>query len=229
MYRVCVVRTGMIHGLGLFLLAYKEIMANEFVRLDFDVKSVQRTIDELPRITKRVTAGTLNKVGRKANTAAKKFITSNYNIKARSLKLGNLVSLRTADARKPNPAFTIFIRKRARGLFKYGAKQLKTGVSVRVTKARKKISSAFISSWRKGGIQQQQFVFLRDKALGTVTRISKSGRPYKATKRRSLLGPSVAQLYNSRKVRVVINKTIVENYQPVFDADFKKQLDRKRK
>lgn len=204
-------------------------MSNEFVRLDFDVKSVQRKIDELPRITKRVTASTLNKVGRKANTAARKFIRSNYNIKARSLKLGNLVSLRRADARKPNPTFTIFIRKRARGLFKYGAKQLKTGVSVRVTKARKKIGSAFISSWREGGIQQPQFVFINDKALGTVTRISKSGRPYKATKRRSLVGPGIAQLYNSRKVRVIINDTIVENYQKVFDADFRKRLDKRKK
>ena len=199
------------------------------MRLDFDVRSVQRNIDELPRIARKVTASTLNKVGRKANTAARKFITSNYNIKSRSLKLGNLVSFRRADARKPNPTFTIFIRKRARGLFKYGAKQLKSGVSVRVTKTRKRISKAFISSWRGGGIQQQQFVFLHDKALGTVTRISRSGRPYKATKRRSLVGPSVAQLYNSRKVRVVINKAIVENYQPVFDADFKKRLEKRKK
>jgi hypothetical protein len=204
-------------------------MGNEFVRLDFDVKSVQRNIDELPRIARKVTASTLNKVGRKANTAARKFITSNYNIKSRSLKLGNLVSLRRADSRKPNPTFTIFIRKKARGLMKYGAKRLNRGVSVRVTKARKKIGSAFVSSWRKGGIQQQQFVFIRDKALGTVTRTSRSGGTYEDTKRKALFGPSVAQLYNSRKVRVIINKAIVENYQPVFDADFKKRLDKRKK
>lgn len=201
----------------------------EFVRLDFDVKSVQKTIDALPGIAKKVTAGTLNKVGRKANTAARKFITANYNIKARSLKLGNLVNLRRADARKPNPTFTIFIRKQARGLMKYGAKRLKRGVSVRVTKTRKKIASAFISSWRRGGIQQPQFVFVRDKTLGTVTRISRSGKAYKDTKRRSLIGPSIAQLYNSRKVSVVINKTITENYQPVFDEDFKKRLEKRRR
>jgi hypothetical protein len=204
-------------------------MSNEFVVLKFDVRSVQRNIDELPKIARKVTASTLNKVGRKANTAARKFITSNYNIKSRSLKLGNLVSLRRADARKPNPTFTIFIRKQARGLMKYGAKRLSRGVSVRVTKARKKIGSAFISSWRKGGIQQQQFVFIRDKALGTVTRTSRSGGTYEDTKRKALFGLSVAQLYNSRKVRVIINKAIVDNYQPVFDADFKKRLEKRKK
>ena len=204
-------------------------MTAEFVRLDFDLRSVQKNIDDLPKIARRATATTLNKVGRKANTAARKFIRSNYNIKARSLKLGNLVSLRRADARKPNPTFSIFIRKQARGLMKYGAKRLTQGISVRVTKKRKKIRSAFISSWRKGGIQQEQFAFIRDERLGTVTRISRSGRKYQATKRKSLQGPSVAWLYGSRKVRVLINKTVVDNYQPVFDADFKKRLDKRKK
>jgi hypothetical protein len=204
-------------------------MTAEFVKLNFDLKSVQKNIDDLPGITRRATATTLNKVGRKANTAARKFITSNYGIKSRSLKLGNLVNLHRADARKPNPTFSIFIRKQARGLMKYGAKRLTQGVSVRVTKTRKKISRAFMSSWRKGGIQQEQFVFIRDEKLGTVTRISRSGRKYKATKRKSLHGPSVAWLYGSRKVRAIINKTVVENYQPMFDADFKKRFDKRKK
>lgn len=203
--------------------------ATEFVRLDIDFKAVARVIDDLPKIVTKAHVGTLNKVGRKANTAARKFITSNYNIRSRSLKLGKLVSIRRADARKPNPTFTIFIRKQARGLFKYGAKRLNRGVSVRVSKARKTLRNAFISSWRKGGIQQEQFVFVRDKALGTVTRISRSGGTYKDTKRRSLVGPSVAQLYESKRVSVVINKTIVENYQPVFDADLRKRINKKKK
>jgi hypothetical protein len=212
----------------------------EFVKLNFDVRSVQKTIDDLPKIAGRVTAGTLNKVGRKANTAARKFITSNYNIKARSMKLGKLVTLRRADARKPNPTFTIFIRKQARGLMKYGAKQLKTGVSVRVGNSRKKITGAFIAPWRSG--ETEKYVFVRDKRLGTVTRIRRgatrdalsaafftTGSFFKDTKRRSLFGPRISDIYNSRKVRVIMNKTIVENYQPVFDADFKKRLDKRKK
>ena len=198
----------------------------EFVKIHFDARSMQKDIEALPKITRTVTVNTRNKVGRKANIAAMKFITSHYNIKARSMKLGVLVSLRRADARKPNPTFTIFIRKQGRGLFKFGAKQLKTGgVSVRVTKTRKKIKSAFISTWRKG--QDHQFVFIRGKSLGTITRTSPTGKKFTSKKRRALFGPNVAQLYGSKRTRDVMNKVIRLNFRPIFDADFKKKLARR--
>ena len=137
------------------------------------------------------------------------------------------MSLRRADARKDNPVFTIFIRRKGRGLFKFGAKQLKTGgVSVRVARTSKKIKNAFISTWRGG--QSHQFVFIRDKGLGTVTRISPTGRKSKGTKRRSLFGPNVAQLYGSRRVKDVINKTVRLNFQPIFDENLKKILAKKK-
>ena len=199
------------------------------VKLHFDVRSVRKDIEALPKIARRVTVNTLNKVGTRANKAAKKFITSHYNIKPGSIKLkGKPVSLRRADARKDNPVFTIFIRRKGRGLFKFGAKQLKTGgISVRVTRTSRKIKSAFISTWRRG--QGNEFVFVRDKSLGTITRISPSGRKSKSTKRRSLFGPNVAQLYNSRQAKDIINKTVRLNFQPIFDEDLSKRLAKRRK
>ena len=44
----------------------------------------------------------------------------------------------------------------------------------------------------------------------------------------ALVGPSVAQLYNSRRTKDVINKTMRLNFQPIFDEDLKKRLAKKR-
>lgn len=207
-------------------------MTTEFVKIHFDVRSMEKDIKALPKITRGVTVGTLNKVVRKANTAGRKFITSHYNIKARSMKIGGLVSIKRADARKADPlTASIFIRQKARGLFKYGAKQLKSGgVGVKVTKTRKKLKSAFISSWRRGGIQQPQFVFRKatGKNAGKITRISRTGTRYEADKRESLVGPSVAQLYGSRKTRNVMNKVVRLNFRPIFDADFRKKMAKRK-
>ncbi len=136
------------------------------------------------------------------------------------MKIGRLVRLKRANARSNRNVFTILIRKQGRGLFKYGAKQLAGGVRVRVKKTKKTVRGAFISTWRKGGTDKR--VFVRDKRLGTYTRGIRKG-----IKRRALFGPSIADLYNSKRVRDIIDKTIDRHFQKVLDEEFNRQFEKR--
>jgi|APSaa5957512622_1039677.scaffolds.fasta_scaffold39542_2 hypothetical protein len=214
-----------------------------FVSIETNLNTVQKNIERWPRDARKAAAITLNKVVRKGNKAAKTHIKKNFNFK----KVGSItrrVSIKRADARGGDSIVaTIFIKKVGRGLGLYSAGQRgskgkrKGRVSVRVKGTRKTLrQGAFISTWSGEIVDGNSFmkgstVFRKatGSKAGTITRISRSGRPYKADKREMLFGPDVAQLYGSRKVRVLINKTVVENYQPVFDADFKKRLDKRKK
>jgi hypothetical protein len=197
----------------------------EFFKLEIDLRELERQFTFLPDVTKKATVNSLNKVGRLANTGAKKDITSNYNIKASSLKIGSVVNLKRADARRGIPVFTIIVRKVARGLLKYGAVQGARGVTVKVRKSPKTIRSSFISTWKRG--QSNKFVFIRDPKLGTVIR-KRKGRQYIAQKRRQLFGPSIAALYNSRRVRREIDSVIDKNYQSLLNEEFNRQFEKKR-
>lgn len=198
----------------------------EFLRFDYDVRALDRAFDDLPDVTRKAAVNALNKVGRMANAAVRKFIVSEYNIKSRSLRLGNLVTLRRADARKDRFVFTIFIRRRGRGLMKYGAIQESRGVSVRVKQSRKTIRHAFLSTWRRG--EANRFVFVRDLRRGTVTRATRKGTAYKTAKRRALFGPGIAALYGSRRSKRLIDETIEKNYRRILDEEFKRQFERRR-
>lgn len=198
------------------------------MRLNVSNREMERLFADLPVATKRATANTLNKVIRKANRNLKKYVTGNYNVPARSLKLGGLISIKRADARRNIGKATIIIRKVGRGLFKFSPKQDIGGyVSVKIKKTRKTVRGSFISVWRKG--QSAQFVFRRDKSAGLVTRRSKAGKTYQAQRRRSLFGPKIADLYTSRAAGRVLDKTIEDNFQTMLDAEFNRQVERKRR
>jgi hypothetical protein len=203
----------------------------KFVKLNVSNKALDDLFADLPDVTKRATVNTVNKVTRKANKNIKEFVTDIYNIPKRSIKLGGIVSIKRADARKNLATATIFIRRVGRGLFKYAARRTESGVTVKIKNTRKRVKGGFVSSWYKGGIQQPQFVFRKGRGenAGTITRISKKGTPYKADKREALSGPMIADLYTSRNARKVLDKTIEKEFQPTLDEEFNRQVDRKRR
>jgi hypothetical protein len=193
------------------------------------MRELEREFDDLPIVTQKAMVNALNKVGRLANKAIAKFIKDNYNIPAKSLKIGYLVKLIRADARKASDTgrawrafFTIVIRKRAINLIMYGGEQIiGGGVSVRVKRTTKVIRRAFVSVWKSGS--HKRFIFVRDPKLGTF--MSKYG---KRTKRRALYGPSIADLYGSIRARKIIDDTIEKNFQPMLDKEFERQFERRR-
>lgn len=194
----------------------------EFFELKINERELDREFDILPLITQKAVVATVNKVGRLGNKAIATFIKSNYNIKARSLKIGKLITLKRADVRRGISTFTIIIRKQGRGLFKYGAKQVKGGVRVIVKKSAKTVRGAFISTWRSGDSHQR--VFTKDRKLGTYSKGGGKPRP----KRRALFGPMVADLYTSIRAQKVLDETVEKNFQPMLDVEFDRQFERKR-
>lgn len=192
--------------------------------LHVDSKDLGVVFADLNIALKRATVNSLNKLGREANREIAVDIKKNYNIKARTLKIGKTVKLLRADSRKSNPVFTIRIRKRARGLFLYGASRRKAGVSVKVKRTRKTIRKAFLIRSRQG----KMFVARKDKKGGKVQRISKSGTRYMAPRSEFLIGPSLAQLYSRRKSRQIIVILIKGKYKKELADQFNKQFEKRR-
>ncbi len=193
--------------------------------LDVDLKSLESQFLDLNIALKRAVVNTTNKVGRKANREIAKDIKANFNIKQKSLRLGKTVRLRRADARKDDPVFRIVIFKKGRGLFLFGAKKGRRGVSVLVKKSRKTVKGSFFITSKS---RNKTFVARRAKSGGTVERTSRSGRRYKAPRSKFLFGPSIASLYASRRSRKVLEKVINEGYQKELDDQFNRQFEKRR-
>ena len=192
----------------------------DFFKMNVNMVELEREFDILPLVTQKAVVNTTNKVGRLANKNIATFIKSNYNIKARALKIGKLITLKRADVRKGISTFTIIIRQQGRGLFKYGAKQVKGGVRVMVKKSAKTVRGAFISTWRSGDPHQR--VFVRDRKMGTYSKGGGSPRP----KRRALFGPMIMDLYTSIRAWKILDETVEKNYQPMLDVEFERQVEK---
>ncbi len=200
-----------------------------FVKIEISDSEIDRMFADLPAVAKRATANTLNKVIRIVNKNVRKFITDNYNIPKKAIKIaGGLVSFKRADARRDIGTATIFIRKVGRGLFKYGAIESGNRVLVTVKKTPKRVRGAFVSIWRKG--ETNKFVFRKaiGKNAGTITRRTKTGKSYQAAKREVLFGPKIADLYVSRRAGGIVDKTIDKEYQVLLDKEFNRQFERRR-
>ena len=189
-----------------------------------DSKELGVVFDDLNIALKRATVNSLNKLGREANREIATDIKKTYNIKAATLKIGKTVKLLRADSRKSNPVFTIRIKKRARGLFLYGASKRKKGVSVKVKRTRKIVRKAFLVRSRQNKI----FVARKDKKGGKVQRVSTSGTRYMAPRSEFLIGPSLAQLYRRRKVRGIIVRLINVKYKKELSVQFNNQFEKRR-
>lgn len=196
-------------------------MGKGFLTFNHEISEINKAFDDVSQSYKKAVSNTVNKVGRQANKAVSQHIKSNYNISAQDLKIGHLVRLTRSDARKDLFLFVITVFQSSRDLIKYGARQLSTGVSVRVKKRAKMIRGAFISTWRKDG--KNNYVFVRDSKRGYYF---KGGT--KREKRKTLFGASIADLYRSIKAGKIIDNVLDENFQKVLDEEFNKQFEKRR-
>lgn len=201
-------------------------MSGKLLNLTFDISEIDKTFNDMSAAFKKAAVNTLNKVGRGANRQAATFIKSQYNIPAKALKIGDKVKLIRADARKDFVSFIIRVIQSRRGLMLYGATQTARGVSVRVKKTAKTIPGAFISTWSRG--DKDKFVFTRDPKVGFYRKPNSKLKSKPREKRRMLLGPSVADLYGSSKVKFLINKAITDNFKGELDGEFNSQFEKRR-
>lgn len=199
-------------------------MGNVF-NIKIDVQKLEAEFRDMNNALKKATVNSLNTVGRKINKEMAADIKLNYNIKARSLKLGKIVRLIRADARKQIPFFTISILKKGRGLALYSPKRTKAGISVKIKKTRKTVKGSFFITSRSKG---KKFVARKGKEGRAVERISRTGKRYKAARSEFLLGPSIAGLYRRRNSLALIDKVIDREYKKILDENFNKQFERRR-
>ncbi len=197
-------------------------MGNVF-NLKIDVLKLENEFRDMNTALKKAVVNSLNIIGRKGNKEIAKDIKQNYNIKARTLKIGATVRLIRADARKDIPFFNISILKKARGLFLYNPKRTKSGISVKIKKSRKTVKGSFFIKSKKGF----RFVARKSKKGGTVERISSTGRRYQAPRSEFLFGPSIAVLYRRRKSLQVIDRVINRDYKKTLDTNFNKQFEKR--
>ena len=199
----------------------------QFVKLEIDKGSFDRMFSDLPQVTKKATANALNVVVRKVNKNIRAHISNTYTVPKSATKFGDLVSIKRANANKNIGVAIIFIKKRGRDLLKYGAKQIKEGISVKVKARTETIKGAFISPMWKRGAGKVVMLKGKGKRAGFVTRTTKKGTPYKAAKRQVEWGPQIATLYTNQGARAVMNKTIDDEFQKELDIQFKKQFEKR--
>lgn len=193
--------------------------------LHVDVNDVESAFADMNSALKTATVNTLNVVGRTSNKLIAADIKANYNIKARTLRIGKTVSLRRADVRKRVPVFTISILKKGRGLALYSPTKTKAGISVRIKKGKQTVRGSFMIKTKRG----MWFVVRKNRKGGFVDRVSKSGKRYKAARSEFLYGPSLATLYARRKSLRIIREVIDTDYKSELDRQFNNQFEKKRR
>ena len=199
---------------------------SDFFKITIDPNEISRLFSDLPQVTKKATANTLNIVARKVNKNLKFHVTDKYNIPKRSMRIGGLISIKRANARTNIGNAIIFIRRQGRGLIKYGAKQIGPGISVKVKKATRVVKGGFIAPLRKRGSDEFAFIKATGKKAGRVMRRTEKGTLYEADKREIMYGPPIADLYTNKSAEGVILKTIDQEFQDTLDTQFNKQFEK---
>jgi hypothetical protein len=193
---------------------------------EMNVTGIDGMFNDLPEVTQKAVANTINFTARAVNKELKKSVSSRYNIKKTSLQLtGGLISIKRANARASLGVAIIFIKRESRGLIKYGAKQLKKGLSVRVKKKRSKIKGGFNAPLFAGSKEEFSFAKGRGKHAGKVLRKTKNGF-YEADKREILYGPPISDLYTNDHAGKVIVETIDREFQPELDKQFNRLFEK---
>lgn len=198
----------------------------QFFKLEIDQGSLGRLFSDLPIVTKKATANALNVIVRKVNKNIRNHISNTYTVPKSATKFGDLVSIKRANANKNIGVATIFIKKRGRDLSEYGAKQTSAGLSVKVKAKTEIIKGAFIAPMWKRGADKVAMSKGKGRRAGTITRITKKGKPYKAAKRQVEWGPQIATLYGNAGARAVLNRTIDEEFQKELTEQFNKQFEK---
>lgn len=147
----------------------------------------------------------VNRCAEMARTdAARELRAAGYNIKSATIKAAVNVSRASAG----NMVATLTINRKPIPLIQYDARQTKSGVSVKVTSARKVVKGAFIAKMQSG----HSGVYTR--APGAVhKRVMVAGhKRWSALPIKQLYGPSIGGAYASDKVQAAMAKSIAANF-----------------
>ena len=186
------------------------------MEFDINIKSMGAIKRKLnPKLIKKAEPRAINKTAKMARTAESKEIRRIYNIPAKRLnaEMGKVSGPNRATPSHPRAVIRAKkLTKRNPGLQHYGAKPTKKGVSylIRKDKGRQRLLHAFKVTTSKGG-------------TGIFVRTGKKRLPIVRK-----TGPSVVQMMK----RVGINpikKTVKENFQRLFDHEYKRERDKVRR
>ncbi len=202
-------------------------MGKSMFKLEVDWRDADRAFTDLPKITKKATANTLNVIVRSVNKNIRAHITATYNVPKAATRFGDLVSIRKANANRNIGTAIIYIKRRGRDLLEYGAVQVAEGLKVRVKTSTELIKGAFIAPLWKRGSDKAAMIKGKGRHAGNITRYTKSGKPYKAAKRQVAWGPQISTLYVTKAATAIMLKTIDDEYQIELDRQFKEQFEKK--
>ena len=181
------------------------------MKIQSSIKGIPEALELYGSVTKKALSRTVGDLGRRMNTAAKRAIREDYNIKLKDLKnYIKLLPFRLGDLKT-----TVRAWGKAIPLIRYGAKQKPQGVQVRVSRARGNVIlphtfKAMMASGHEG-------VFERTIAGG------------KRTPRlpiRELFGPAIPQLFKSHNVMTKI-RAVLHDAQRLFNANLRYYVTRK--
>ncbi len=179
--------------------------------LETDIRAAQKGLGDLGRkVFPAALAAAINKTIRFTNVAASKEIRQVYNIKAADVK--KTISVKKASKNRLRAEFAS--RGARIALAKFGAKQTKRGVTVKVKKTggRKLIKGAFLSTMPSGhkGVFHRMKDWKKKEISGkkSIT----GGKVYHGLRIVERTTVSVSQMLKSAKVRSVIRKTIRDRF-----------------
>lgn len=184
-----------------------------------EVKGLKEVIARLdPKHAARAATDTVNRVGKKASTAASKEVRQIYNIKAKPLKAA------TKFTKARRGAFVSHIRAWGRPipLAQFGARQNKRGVSVKVKKGggKKTLTGFFIPNLSSG----HKGVFARARlGLGAM-----KGRRVNRLPIEEMYGPSIPTMYRAKGVMSAINRVVSSDTRKTFFQRYRYYSERGR-
>jgi hypothetical protein len=218
-----------------------------------EIKGVKEAIKGLEQqhdAIRKAAISALNKTAAQTKTEASRLIRDEYNIPAGKVSQFLKVISKAAGSR-----FEAIIVGRGLGLalsyfgarqegvstakkgFRYTKKSKRAGIIVPVpglylggraggavtVQVRKSSGRKVVSQDPKKGISQPFLVRFKSGHLAVVQRVEKARKPLK-----QLLGPGVAGLFGSTKIRESLNKFVNDKFHPIFKHELKYYLSKKQ-
>lgn len=161
-----------------------------------------------PKDEIRAIVRALNKTAMQARTQAVREVRAvGYNIKASTVRK----AITLYRARGDNPVAMLKARGLPIPLIEYGAKQTKSGVSVRVKSGRKTLRHAFMATMKSGHTGVFERVGKGHKRVTKKGRSYMSGLPIK-----ELYGPSIPDSLSNEAVEKTLAKFIADKYPAIL-------------
>lgn len=198
-----------------------------------------------PKIFKKALVSATNKVAKKAKVAGAKEMRRLYKLPMSSAEVKAAIKIKSANYDSTTAVLWTSTKRGTPGarisLDKFGARQVKGGVSFKIKKAggRQKFTGAFLAKMKSGHVG----VFWRAKAKGGAStgfsggqgksgdyQVSRSGSGrVRRFQIEGQYGPGVGDLFNSEKVFDKILKTVETEGPDEFHHEYNRLLSRAKK